>query len=104
MKLLSPREVADLLGVHHKVGAGPIFVRRNKKGYNRYYLDYIQSDGQRVQSAVDINTIRCILGHRDLSTTQRYVHSGKDEARCAVNRLVQYMCTEGNNEQEQRIH
>jgi len=38
-------------------------------------------------SGTDIETVRQILGHSSLSVTQKYVHSGLDQMRQAVESL-----------------
>jgi integrase len=40
-----------------------------------------------VGAGVDINAVKCILGHSSLLVTERYVHSGKEQLSEAVERL-----------------
>ena len=38
-------------------------------------------------NGVDLETIRSILGHRDLSTTQRYLHVVNQHKKNAMNKI-----------------
>jgi site-specific recombinase XerD len=40
-----------------------------------------------VMNGVDLETIRSILGHRDLSTTQRYLHVVNQHKKNAMNKI-----------------
>ena len=40
-----------------------------------------------IQSGTDIETLRALLGHVDIMTTQRYVHSNLQQMQRAVEKL-----------------
>jgi site-specific recombinase XerD len=42
-----------------------------------------------VMNGVDLETVRTILGHRDLTTTQRYLHVVNEHKRKAIERIGQ---------------
>jgi len=41
-----------------------------------------------VRNGADLNTVRELLGHSSITTTQRYLHSQAEQKRAAVNSLA----------------
>lgn len=77
------------------------------RAYNRAYISFYRKQKQKypdlpylsphklrhsyatylIQSGADIETLRALLGHVDIATTQRYVHSNMRQMIAAVNNL-----------------
>lgn len=81
----------------------PLKLRAYNRLYSKYYkkqqekhkdLPYYTPHNLRLsyatymlQSGADVNTLRVLLGHVDISTTQRYIHTNLQQMRIATNKL-----------------